>query len=109
MALVPLGPATVNGIATEHYRLDPAPAQARLKRWYPEFEGQVSGEVYLAAGTPALVKADFLIEGASLPTVGLPFTHGMMAGRIEMTHEIADLNSAPPIVLQPECAGAARP
>ena len=55
----------------------------------------MSGEGHLAVGTHALVRADFRVEGPSLPTVGLPFTSWMMEGRIEMTDEIAALNSHP--------------
>ena len=109
MSLIPVGPAEVNGIATDHYRLNPEPTLSRMQSQYPDFDGAVTGEVYLAAGTSALVKAEFRFEGSSLPAIGLPFTSGMMEGTIEMTHEIADLNTAPLVTLQPECEGERLP
>ena len=109
MTLIPLGPAEVNGIPADHYRLDPAASVAGMKRQYPDFDGTASAEVYLAAGGNALLKGDFLIEGASLPAIGLPFTSGYMEGRIELTFEASNLNDAPPVTLQPQCADKPAP
>lgn len=109
MVLMPVGEVEINGIVTEHYRVDPDPTISRMREVYPDFEGTVSGDVYLAQGTSALIKASFRFEGASLPAISLPFTHGMMEGVIELTIELADLNNAPPIVLQPECANEPKP
>jgi hypothetical protein len=99
IAVTLIGEETINGIPSHHYQVDPTRATDILRQHYADFNGTLSGDVYVAGEGEYVVKYDLQLRGPSIPWV----KPGMMDGVIYLQYEVNHLNDAPPVVLPAVC------